>query len=129
MNTKKLAGTDLETSEVGFGGIPIIALSKDEAVSVIRHCYDLGITFYDTANMYQTSEEKIGTALEAVRDSQHCRTTGRRGCDWVSNRSWVDMVAFRSDYEDYSPPCSSFCAINAASTRLRTCSFCRMLVM
>ena len=68
MNTIKLAGTDLEISEIGFGGIPIIALSDDEAVSIIRYCFDLGITFFDTANMYLSSEEKIGTALEAVRE-------------------------------------------------------------
>jgi len=68
MNSKRLAGTDLEISEIGLGGIPIISLSKSEAVSVIKHCFDAGITFFDTANMYQTSEEKIGTALKSVRD-------------------------------------------------------------
>jgi predicted aldo/keto reductase-like oxidoreductase len=64
----KLSGTDLEVSEVGFGGIPIIPLPKNEAVSIVRYCFDLGVTFFDTANMYLTSEEKIGTALEPVRD-------------------------------------------------------------
>ena len=68
MNTVKLAGTDLEISEVGFGGIPIIPLPKDEAVSIVKYCFDLGIIFFDTANMYATSEEKIGTALETVRE-------------------------------------------------------------
>ncbi|MDH3829030.1 MAG: aldo/keto reductase, partial [Desulfobacterales bacterium] len=64
----KLSGTDLEVSEVGFGGIPIIPLPKNEAVSIVKHCFDLGMTLFDTANMYLTSEEKIGTALEPVRD-------------------------------------------------------------
>ena len=68
MNTVKLNGTDLEVSEVGFGGIPIIPLPKNEAVSIVKHCFDLGITFFDTANMYDTSEEKIGAALGTVRD-------------------------------------------------------------
>jgi aryl-alcohol dehydrogenase-like predicted oxidoreductase len=68
MNTTKLAGTDLEISEIGFGGIPIIALSKAEAESIVRYCFDLGITFFDTANMYFSSEDKIGTALESVRE-------------------------------------------------------------
>jgi hypothetical protein len=68
MNTVKLTGTDLEISEVGFGGIPIIPLPENEAVSVVKHCFDLGITFFDTANMYPTSEEKIGTALKSVRE-------------------------------------------------------------
>jgi predicted aldo/keto reductase-like oxidoreductase len=68
LNTVKLGGTDLEVSEVGFGGIPIIPLPKNEAVSIVKHCFDLGMTLFDTANMYLTSEEKIGTALEPVRD-------------------------------------------------------------
>ena len=68
MNTRRLTGTDLEISEIGFGGIPIIALSKNEAVSIVKYCFDRGITFFDTANMYLSSEEKIGTALKAVRE-------------------------------------------------------------
>jgi hypothetical protein len=68
MNRIKLAGTDLEISEIGLGGIPIMSLSKSEAVAVVKHCFDMGITFFDTANTYQTSEDKIGTALKDVRD-------------------------------------------------------------
>lgn len=68
MKKVRLGRTGLEVSEVGFGGIPIINLGMEEAVSLLRHCFDLGITFYDTANMYGDSEKKIGAALEAVRD-------------------------------------------------------------
>ncbi len=68
MKTKRLGKTELMVSEVGFGGIPIIPLSIEEAVKVVRHCYEGGITFFDTANMYVDSEKKIGIALEEVRD-------------------------------------------------------------
>ncbi len=68
LHTITLAGTDLEISEVGFGGIPIIPMSKNDGASIVKYCFDQGITFFDTANMYTTSEEKIGTALETVRD-------------------------------------------------------------
>jgi len=68
MKTVKLNGTDLEISEIGCGGIPIIPLPKNKAGSVVKYCYDLGITLFDTANVYATSEEKIGTALKTVRD-------------------------------------------------------------
>lgn len=60
--------TDLKVSELGFGGIPLIRLNKETAVSVLRRAYDRGITFYDTANMYLDSEEKIGAAFKGVRD-------------------------------------------------------------
>jgi len=61
-----LADTGLQVSEVGFGGIPIIRLSVDEAVPVLRRAYDRGVTFFDTANVYLDSEEKMGRALKGL---------------------------------------------------------------
>jgi predicted aldo/keto reductase-like oxidoreductase len=63
-----LGKTGIKVSEVGFGGIPIIRLSNDEAVKVLLNAYDRGVTFYDTANMYRDSEAKIGRALSPVRN-------------------------------------------------------------
>lgn len=60
--------TGMQVSELGFGGIPLIRLTKETAVSVLQRAYDRGITFYDTANMYLDSEEKIGAAFRGVRD-------------------------------------------------------------
>jgi aryl-alcohol dehydrogenase-like predicted oxidoreductase len=68
MKNIRLGATALEISEIGFGGIPIIPLPQEEAVSVVRHCFDLGITFFDTANMYPTSEAKLGIALKSIRN-------------------------------------------------------------
>ncbi|MEW6443999.1 MAG: aldo/keto reductase, partial [bacterium] len=68
MKSIRLGRTGLIVSELGFGGIPIVSLSMEQAVSVVRHCFDLGVTFFDTATMYGDSESKIGTALESVRE-------------------------------------------------------------
>ncbi len=68
MRSMRLGRTGLMVSELGFGGIPIIRLDFDDAVAVVRHCYERGITFFDTANVYGNSEKKIGAALESVRD-------------------------------------------------------------
>lgn len=68
MRKVELGATGLVVSEVGFGGIPIQRLSHVEAVSVVRKCLDLGITFLDTANGYTTSEERIGEAIRGRRD-------------------------------------------------------------
>ena len=68
MKEVRLGKTDVMVSVVGFGGIPIIPLSHDNAVKVVSHGFDRGITFFDTANMYGDSEKKIGQALETVRD-------------------------------------------------------------
>lgn len=101
MNTVKLAGTDLEISEIGFGGIPIIPLPKNEAVAVIKYCFDLGITFFDTANMYNTSEDKIGTALEKVRDKVVIATkTAQRDAEGAAAHIENSLKLLKTDYID-----------------------------
>lgn len=69
MKTTKLGGTGLFVSEIGFGTIPIIPMDTEKASRIIRHCYDLGITFFDTANLYVDTEKKLGKALADVRDT------------------------------------------------------------
>ncbi len=68
MQKRRLGKTGLRVSAVGFGGIPIIALSKRQAEKVVKYAYEKGINFFDTARAYGDSEEKIGTALKEVRD-------------------------------------------------------------
>ncbi len=67
MQTIELGTTGLMVSEVGFGGIPIQRLSEEEAVRVVRHCLDLGVTFLDTAHAYTTSQARIGKAIAGRR--------------------------------------------------------------
>ncbi|UCE43874.1 MAG: aldo/keto reductase [Candidatus Bathyarchaeota archaeon] len=68
MQKRRLGRTDLHVSVAGFGGIPIIALSREEAEKVVRYAYEQGINYFDTARAYGDSEEKIGAALKNVRD-------------------------------------------------------------
>jgi predicted aldo/keto reductase-like oxidoreductase len=101
VNTVKLGGTDLEISEVGFGGIPIIPLPKNEAMSVVRYCFDQGITFFDTANMYATSEEKIGTALKTVRDKVTIATkTAQRDARGAADHIDHSLRLLKTDWID-----------------------------
>jgi len=67
MKKRRLGRTGLEVSVVGFGGIPIIARPRAEAMKVVRYAYERGITYFDTARLYGDSEEKIGAALKDVR--------------------------------------------------------------
>ncbi|MDP2857262.1 MAG: aldo/keto reductase [Bacillota bacterium] len=55
-------------TKLGFGGIPIQTVSQDEAVKIVRHAFEQGIRFFDTARGYTTSEGCVGRALEDVRD-------------------------------------------------------------
>lgn len=68
MQKRRLGRTGLQVSVVGFGGIPIIALSRSQAAEVVRYAFDRGINYFDTARAYGDSEDKIGAALKDVRD-------------------------------------------------------------
>jgi uncharacterized protein len=68
LDKRRLGRTNLQVSQVGFGGTWIAELGFDEAVELLRHAYDLGINYFDTAVTDGDSEEKIGAALKDVRD-------------------------------------------------------------
>ena len=101
MRYRILGKTGLEVSEVGFGGIPIIRLSTDEAVRVLRRAYDRGITLYDTANMYLDSEEKIGRAFEGLRHQVVLATKSiKRDRQGVEAQIDESLRFLRTDYID-----------------------------
>jgi predicted aldo/keto reductase-like oxidoreductase len=59
--------TGLMVSRIAFGGIPIMRISKADAVRVVRGAIDMGVNFIDTAHGYSDSEEKIGEAIRGMR--------------------------------------------------------------
>jgi uncharacterized protein len=67
LQSRVLGNTGLVVSELGFGGIPILRLENSAAERIVRHAYDQGITFFDTANLYRDSEQKMGLALAGMR--------------------------------------------------------------
>ena len=96
-----LGKTGLTVSELGFGGIPIIRLSKEAAVAVLRRAYDRGITFYDTANMYMDSEEKIGSAFGGLRDKVVIATKSiRRDAAGMTEHVEKSLRRLKADYID-----------------------------
>ena len=101
MKKIRLGATTLEISEIGFGGIPIIPLPREEAVSVVKHCFDLGITFFDTANMYPTSEEKLGVALKSVRNEVIIATkTAQRDAKGATDHLDLSLKQLQTDWID-----------------------------
>ncbi len=68
MDKIRLGKTDLKVTRLGFGGIPIQRLGEEQAVAVVKKCLELGINFFDTANGYSTSEERIGKAVQGKRE-------------------------------------------------------------
>ena len=101
MQMLKLGTTDLVVSEVGFGAIPIIRLERQEAVRVVRHAFERGITFFDTANAYRDSEEKLGEAFAGMREQVVLATkTLRRDGAGVTEHLERSLRMLRTDHLD-----------------------------
>ena len=101
MRYTRLGKTDLEISEVGFGCIPIIRLSTENAVTVLRRAFEKGITFYDTANAYLDSEEKIGQTFSRMRDKVIIATkTLKRDRNGAQGDIELSLQRIGTDYID-----------------------------
>lgn len=70
-------GGNLDVSEIGLGCMSLTGAygntggpDKAEGIALIRHAVELGVTFFDTAEVYGPfrNEEIVGEALEPVRD-------------------------------------------------------------
>jgi aryl-alcohol dehydrogenase-like predicted oxidoreductase len=74
MQKRKLGKSNLEVSAIGLGCMGMSfghgpAKDKQEMIPVIRAAVDLGVTFFDTAEVYgpYTNEELVGEALKPFR--------------------------------------------------------------
>ena len=74
MQKRKLGKSSLEVSAIGLGCMGMSfgygpAKSKEEMIPVIRAAVELGVTFFDTAEVYGpfTNEELVGEALAPLR--------------------------------------------------------------
>src|SRR5882762_9545917 len=74
MKKRKLGKSNLEVSEIGLGAMGMSfsygpPKDKQEMISLLRAAVELGITFFDTAEVYGpfTNEELVGEALAPFR--------------------------------------------------------------
>ena len=75
MRYRTYPGTDISVSEVGFGVWTLAAgwwgdFTDDEAIALLHRAYDLGITFFDSADSYGNgrADELVGRAFADRRD-------------------------------------------------------------
>ena len=97
MTYTQLGNSGLEISRIGFG---CMSLEPDPSIasSLIHRAIDLGINYFDTADMYQKgmNEEMIGNALKSRRDKVILATkVGNQwrpdgsGWDWNPSKSHI----------------------------------------
>jgi pyridoxine 4-dehydrogenase len=72
---KRLLGQGLEVSALGLGCMGLSygygpATDKQDAINLIRRAFEMGVTFFDSAEAYgpYLNEEVVGEALEPFRD-------------------------------------------------------------
>jgi len=101
LKERVLGKTGLKVGRIGFGGIPIQQIPEEEAIRVVRHCYEVGINYFDTARGYTVSEERIGKALEDVRDEVFLTTkSGRRTREGLLAELAISLENLRTDWID-----------------------------
>ena len=126
METRRFGQTDLTCSEIGFGTWALGStwwgkITRGEGVNLIERALELGITFFDTGDVYGTgaNEEIVGKALAGVpRDSVQISTKfgyvieggrqehsqGERRQDWSPARARsaleASLARLGTDYVD-----------------------------
>lgn len=103
MKYRKLGKTNTQVSEIGLGtwqlgGADWGNISDDDALKILRRAVDLGVNFFDTADVYGLgrSETLIGRFLKETKGKVHVATKLSR-LRWVEMKGWptkytLDMV-------------------------------------
>jgi len=89
---RNLGATDLRISTVSFGcwamgGVWWGKVDDDESAAAVRRALDLGVNFFDTADVYGFghSEEVLAEALGSRRNEIYIATKG--GLEWDENKN------------------------------------------
>jgi len=114
MQYKQLGSSDLQISRIGFGCMSL-SPDKEESVQIIHRAIELGINYFDTADLYDNgmNETLIGKALKAKRDKviiatkvgNQWRTDGS-GWDWNPRKEYImkaveeSLSRLQTDYID-----------------------------
>lgn len=121
MKYRKLGRSGIRVSEIGFGAWTIALdwwgkkINEEEAVRMIKRAYDLGINFFETADMYGKgkSERILGKALAGRRDEVVIST--KYGYDFAG----VEQIGHKELPQSFSPEFARH-ALEASLERLGT---------
>lgn len=101
MKKVRLGKSELSVTKTSFGALPIQRIPKEDAAAILRRAYEAGINFFDTANAYTDSEEKIGYALHDVRNEIILATkTALLSVDEMKRNLENSLKMLQTDYID-----------------------------
>lgn len=86
MKYRKIPKTGIQISEIGFGCMSL-DLSKSDNEALLREAVDLGVNYFDTADLYDkgANETLVGRALKPVRKDVIIAT--KVGNQWLADGS------------------------------------------
>ena len=93
MRYSKIAMTDIKVSELGFGTWTLATSwwggkTDEEAISLLREAFDLGVTYYDTADTYGNGRgERVLAQAFSSSDREKIVIGTKFGYDWKSRVS------------------------------------------
>ncbi|MCI0767107.1 aldo/keto reductase [Bacillus sp. TL12] len=96
MKKRQLGNSDLYITEMGLGCMSL-GTEENQAIRIIHEAIDLGINFFDTADLYNygLNEEFVGKALKGKRDQIVLTTkVGNRWTDEKNGWSWDPSKAY-----------------------------------
>ncbi|MED0961518.1 aldo/keto reductase [Bacillus paramycoides] len=114
MKKRQLGKSDLYVTEIGFGCMSL-GTSEVEAMRIIDEAIDLGINFFDTADLYDygLNEEFVGKALKGKRDQivlttkvGNRWTEEKKGWSWDPSKTYIkaevkeSLRRLQTDYID-----------------------------
>ncbi len=112
MKYTQLGTSDLVVSEIAFGGM---SLEKETATQILQKAFDQGITFFDTADIYNKgdNERMIGEAFRSHRKEVIIATkvgnqekADGKGWDWNPSKAYIlesvekSLKRLQTDYID-----------------------------
>lgn len=97
----RFGSTGIVVEQNGFGALPIQRVDTQTAVSLIKRAYEGGMRFYDSSRGYTDSEEKLGIALEGIRQNVIIATkTFARNPEDVKKSLEQSLKTLKTDYID-----------------------------
>ena len=105
MRYRALGPSGLQISEIGFGCMSLSANSEKENISLLHQASELGINYFDTADLYDKgmSEIAVGKAIKKMRKKivlatkvgNQWRSDGS-GWDWNPRRDYILQAVEKS---------------------------------